>query len=238
MMLDGKSYEKSNQEDKGELHLTKTDRPVNRDEWDELIKNFTVGGNDPDIIASTESYWKNNQPSSVVTVTEIKTDNPPLEPKVKVEEPVLQPTPAKNDESPSVSASPIPTTVLVEKKKPEIQKSFEERRKVLTIDIPLKGDSIEISFYDNAEIDGDSISLFLNSRMQFEHVRLSEKAYTLKFAIKDLNEVNELVMVAENLGAIPPNTSYMIAYVNGERITANLESTENSSAMIRLVKPK
>jgi hypothetical protein len=56
--------------------------------------------------------------------------------------------------------------------------------------------------------------------------------------VNDLNDENELVMVAENLGAIPPNTSYMIAYINGERISANLESTENSSAMIRLKKTR
>jgi hypothetical protein len=44
-------------------------------------------------------------------------------------------------------------------------------------------------------------------------------------------------MVAENMGSIPPNTSYMVAIVNGQRQDAYLASTEGSSAMIRLVKP-
>jgi len=44
-------------------------------------------------------------------------------------------------------------------------------------------------------------------------------------------------MVAENLGSIPPNTSLMIAWCNGQRYEARLESTENTSAMIRFVKP-
>jgi len=43
-------------------------------------------------------------------------------------------------------------------------------------------------------------------------------------------------MVAENLGAIPPNTSYMVALVEGKRYDAQLASTENSSAMIKLIK--
>ena len=43
-------------------------------------------------------------------------------------------------------------------------------------------------------------------------------------------------MVAENLGTIPPNTSYMIAEVAGKRYEARLASTENSSALIRLTK--
>jgi hypothetical protein len=76
----------------------------------------------------------------------------------------------------------------------------------------------------------------MNNRLVFEHVKLSDKPHVVKFAVKELSETNELVMVAENLGAIPPNTSYMIAYVNGVRYTANLESTENSSAMIKFVK--
>ena len=43
-------------------------------------------------------------------------------------------------------------------------------------------------------------------------------------------------MVAENLGSIPPNTSYMVALVEEKRYEARLESTEGSSAMIRLVR--
>ena len=40
-------------------------------------------------------------------------------------------------------------------------------------------------------------------------------------------------MVAENLGAIPPNTSYMVAIVDEQRYDAYLASTEGSSAMVR-----
>jgi hypothetical protein len=43
-------------------------------------------------------------------------------------------------------------------------------------------------------------------------------------------------MVAENLGAIPPNTSYMVAVVGEKKYDAQLASTESSSAMIRLKK--
>ena len=50
--------------------------------------------------------------------------------------------------------------------------------------------------------------------------------------------MNELTMVAENLGTIPPNTSYMVAIINEQRYDAYLASTEGESAMIRLVKTK
>ena len=70
----------------------------------------------------------------------------------------------------------------------------------------------------------------------FQHIRLTGKAYSIKLSINELNETNELIMVAENLGTIPPNTSYMLAIVGDKRYDAYLSSTEGSSAMIRFVK--
>ena len=106
----------------------------------------------------------------------------------------------------------------------------------MTTEIPVTGDSIELRFYDNAEIDGDSISLFMNDKLIFQHIRLTGNAYTIKIPVSSLNASNELIMVAENLGSIPPNTSYMVALVGEQRYEARLESTEGSSAMVRFIK--
>ena len=103
-------------------------------------------------------------------------------------------------------------------------------------EIPISGDSIELRFYDNAIVDGDSIAIFLNNRLLDEHIRLAEKAYIMKLAVATLQESNELVMVAENLGSIPPNTALMVAIVDGKRYETRLESTEQSSAVIRFVR--
>ena len=74
--------------------------------------------------------------------------------------------------------------------------------------------------------------------MLFQHIRLTEKAYTVKLPATAFADTAELVMVAENLGSIPPNTSYMVAESGGQRYEARLASTEWSSAYIRLRKPK
>ena len=102
----------------------------------------------------------------------------------------------------------------------------------------LKEISIQLHFYDNAEVDGDSITLYLNNKMIFTHVRLTANPYAVTLPVKELAESNELVMVAENLGSIPPNTAFMIAMVNGKRYEAYLESTEGSSSLIRFTKGK
>jgi len=110
------------------------------------------------------------------------------------------------------------------------------REKVFAAQIPVNGDSVELHFYDNGQVDGDSISLFLNDKLIFEHIRLTDKAYSIKLSVRELNSSNELIMVAENLGSIPPNTSYMVATVADKIYEARLESTEGSSAVVRLVK--
>ena len=117
------------------------------------------------------------------------------------------------------------------------EERFVSRKKILQQVIPVKGDSVELRFYDNAEIDGDSIAVFLNGRLLQEHILLAEQAYIMKIAVADLQADNELVMVAENMGTIPPNTSLMVAIVEDKRYEAHLQSTEGSSAMVRLVKP-
>jgi len=118
-----------------------------------------------------------------------------------------------------------------------IEQKFTARKKFLVTEIPLTGDSVELRFYDNAEIDGDSISLFLNDQLIYRNIRLTGNAYTIRLGTNTLTDNSELVMVAENLGSIPPNTSLMIAIVGDKRYEARLESTEGSSAMVRFRKP-
>lgn len=242
MKLDGKAVTREQQKNKGDVHLDKTGTSSFTDEWDYIIENYTTGTNDPELIDSVAAIHKTAKQPVIVAVTP-----PPVIIQPEREEPKPEPVVVKT--APSVQKDTVQqitkteTPVLTKKetapvvsKAPAIVEKFIERKKVLTTELPLEGDTIEIHFYDNAEIDGDSISLFMNNKLVFEHVRLSDKPYVVKFAVSMLSEANELVMVAENLGAIPPNTSYMIAYVNKQRYTANLESTENSSAMIRFVR--
>ena len=127
-----------------------------------------------------------------------------------------------------VATQPIPDAVMEE--------AFKERRKIVQTTIPAIGDTLELRFYDNADVDGDSISLFLNGIALFQHVRLDVKPYIFKIPVQSLPDISELAMVAENLGAIPPNTAFMEAFVNGQRYTARIESTENTTGVIKLVK--
>ncbi|HMP86740.1 MAG TPA: hypothetical protein PKE63_05645, partial [Lacibacter sp.] len=231
MMLEGKALGKSDGREKGPLHFDKTDRPLFRDEWDYILENYTTGGNDPALIDSVARIPLATRPPEVAP-----TPRPdPVQPVVVTAPPQNKPA---TDSLPVVSTAPVvlPQPSVPPAPAADIRDKFRERRNLLTTELPLAGDTIELHFYDNAEIDGDSISVFLNGELLACHIRLTEKPFVLKVPVAGLPEVSELVMVAENLGSIPPNTSYMIAWIDGKRYAANLESTEQTSAMIRLVK--
>ena len=102
--------------------------------------------------------------------------------------------------------------------------------------IPVTAPAIELRFYDNAAIDGDSIALFLNGHLLREHILLGGEAQVIKINAADLQDDNELVLVAENLGSIPPNTSYLVAIVGHKQFEARLFADEGSSALIRFIK--
>lgn len=235
MMLDGKTAERDNELDiRGDLHLDKTNRPEFEDEWDYVIENYTVGANDPDIIDSigaiaTKPELMDNEP--IITMPD---EEPVIIAATAPQKPAERPVPEKKPvlNNPPVPVKEIPPVITT------IEEKFVSRQKVFIKEIPVTGDSVELRFYDNAEIDGDSISLFLNNTLLFQHIRLTGNAWIIKLAVSELRESNELTMVAENLGAIPPNTSYMVAMINGERHDAYLASNEGSSAMIRLVKKR
>ena len=238
MMLDGKMYAEENQKrPQGDVHLDKSETTIFKDEWDFIIRNYTVGANDPDVIDSVASIAQQgtntNKPIETATEQNNSTSS------------VTNTDETNKPDSFAVRSEIVSVPVVKQENKierkiavPTIQQKFATREKVFTKEIPITADSIEFRFYDNAEIDGDSISLFLNGKLILEHIRLTDKAYVLKLAATEINETNELIMVAENLGAIPPNTSYMVAIVGDKKYDAQLASSENSSAMIRFVKKK
>ncbi len=157
---------------------------------------------------------------------------------VAVKKPEVKPAPVavKKPEVKQVTAIAKEPVVAVTPL--SINEKFATRNKVVVQEILVTSDSLELSFYDNAEVDGDSISIFLNNRLIYEHIRLTDNAYTIKMAVADLQDSNDLVMVAENLGSIPPNTSLMIAMIDGKRYEQRLESTEQTSAAIRFIRKK
>lgn len=97
---------------------------------------------------------------------------------------------------------------------------------------------IRLDFYDNAEVDGDSITVLVDKNVVVSHQRLTTKPITTYVTIDLHHTFHELEMVAENLGSIPPNTAMLIITAGEKRYQLYLTSTETKSAMVRFVYDK
>lgn len=121
----------------------------------------------------------------------------------------------------------------------KLEESFNQRKATGHHVYDIESDSVRLSFYDNGEIDGDSISVFVNNNLILSHQALAAKAFNVYLRLDSTRDVNEISMFAENLGRIPPNTALMVLTDGKNRYEVFMSSslTENATIEVRRKKP-
>lgn len=109
-----------------------------------------------------------------------------------------------------------------------------ERENNLVKTITTSEEELQVEFYDGGDIDNDTITVYHNNEMVISHGRLSLKPLIVKIKSSKTDSHHELIMVAENLGDIPPNTATMIIKnkTGKDRYEIILESTERRNAKV------
>lgn len=97
---------------------------------------------------------------------------------------------------------------------------------------------IRLDFYDNGEIDNDSISVRINDRIVLSHERLGAEPVTTKIRVSLEQPFQEVEMIAENVGTIPPNTALLIITAGKKRYELFMSSSTQKSAKIRFLYEK
>jgi hypothetical protein len=192
------------------------DRPIAK-------KDTTVNTKAPPVVKKTPPK----------TTPIVKKTNPTIKNKTPIvkKKPVIIKPGTKTDTTKKIAQStirpPVTTKNIIT---PEILKT---RENALAQTITVNTQQVTIKLYDNGEIDGDSISVFVDKQLKLSHKRLSTSPIivTLEFGENDLE--HEVVMVAENLGRIPPNTSLMVITTGEKRYQVQITSTEQKNAMVR-----
>ena len=173
----------------------------------------------------------------------IKKDSAKVKPPVVINKPpVTKPVTPPLPEPPSPKKDTSFKKVLPEPEKkpnienrpitpppPVIRDRQNELVKVLTVSSP----DVVVRLYDNGEIDGDTISVYLDNKLVLSSKRLTAAPLTVSFKMDEDNSTHELTMVAENLGTIPPNTSLMIVEAGEQRFEVRITSTEQKNAVVR-----
>ncbi|NOT94566.1 hypothetical protein [Ferruginibacter sp.] len=194
-----------------------------------LFNNTTARANKPEKKAAAKPVTKFTDKNKVTAPPVAKNNNKFIAPPVKA-------IPETKPE-PQVPNPPVVKTDQNIKPRPDV--NFEKRNNNLLKTIEIENETFKVDLYDNGDIDGDTISLFFNGKLLLSHKRLSDKALTLNLNVEDSKDVNELVMYADNLGSIPPNTALMIVTDGGKRYEVRISSDLEKSGVIRFVhKPK
>ena len=111
---------------------------------------------------------------------------------------------------------------------------YKARKNILQQEITVHTDSVRISFFDNGDVDGDSISVFMNDKPILTKQELDVRAITLYVKLDTSKSVNEISMFAENLGKYPPNTALMVIFDGENRNEIYLSSSLTQNAVVRI----
>jgi len=127
-------------------------------------------------------------------------------------------------------------TISIAKQNPKIIPStpsvLKTRENALARRIETDAGEIKIDLYDNGEIDGDSVTIYHNNAMVKSHMRLSDKPISFTITIDPSQPHHEVIMVADNLGLIPPNTSVMIVTTKSNRYEVFISSDKQKNAKV------
>jgi len=143
-------------------------------------------------------------------------------------------------ESPVSAVSEKPAPAVAENPEKAIPKiipaaaevSLRKTEVIRTIDF--KSDSLTLVLYDNGIVDGDTVSVVLNNEVIIPKQGLSDKAFQKVIKIPPgLGDSLQLVIYAENLGSIPPNSGLLIIEDGSDRNEVSFEGDlKRSSAVI------
>ena len=106
------------------------------------------------------------------------------------------------------------------------------RENKLVKQVIINSPSISIDLYDNGTIDNDTIMIFDNKVLLLENKRLSYKATHFDVNFNKDNNRHEIIIVAHNLGTVPPNTALMVVKDGTSRQEIYITSTLSVNAMI------
>ncbi len=94
--------------------------------------------------------------------------------------------------------------------------------------------TISFDVFDNGTIDNDTITIYNNKKLMVDMSRLSYKAVHFDLTFTEDRKFHEIIVVANNLGTVPPNTA-LIKYKDAkldEEVFINTDFTKNAKIII------
>jgi hypothetical protein len=133
---------------------------------------------------------------------------------------------------PTPAAKPIVTSTVA------APLAYTERKKPAPQVFDITADSLVLSFYDNGIVDGDVISVYANGEPVVLNAKLLEAAIKKTIHLNPTTDTVELLLVAETLGSIPPNTGLLVVQDGDARYEVRFSADLQTNAAIVFRKRK
>jgi hypothetical protein len=109
-----------------------------------------------------------------------------------------------------------------------------ELLKTLTV----SNSNIELRIYDDGAIDNDTVSVYYDNVLIVSKARLTDQPIIVHIKVEPSEHPHQLVMVAENLGDIPPNTSLLVVKDGEKSYEERIISTEQKNVQVNFLSKK
>ena len=212
--------------------------PAGENQFVLTMQDNAIGGCGNDFAIDDITLRECIKPVPVVTAAKPKTVQSPAVKKLVKKNPV-KPIAIKTTKQPVAPAGTKKdslTKAAIEVQGPRAQIPvplvLRTRANPLIKQIETPAGEIRIDLYDNGEIDGDTVSVYHNNELIVSKARLSQKPVSFRIMVNAEQPHHELVMVANNLGSIPPNTSLMILTAKDKRYQVFISSSEQKNAKL------
>lgn len=199
----------------------------------EVVATVTPNNLPKQTATNTKPAVKNNDAIAVKTDLPITNNSVANNKEVKTAPATIKPTQTvatkQTEPTNTIAKTTTPVTsiekkeVLVSPALPEIKRPSADitlkaaliagRKSEFSQVVNFKSDSLQISLYDNGEIDGDTVSVFMNGEVLLSKQGLKSSAIRKTiYLTPGQDEEFTLVMFAESLGKYPPNTGLLVIH--------------------------
>ncbi len=184
--------------------VPKQDIPVTKTPQQVIIKQ-------PDIVSINKLPGAQNTMMPKSEITKVETKKPDV-----INATIAKATTAVSTDIATEKKEIVLSPVMAEVKRPTIDVTLKAaliagRKSEFSQEVNFKSDSLQISLYDNGEIDGDTVSIFMNGEVILSKQLLKATAFRKTiYLTPGKDDEFTLVMFAESLGKYPPNTGLLV----------------------------
>jgi hypothetical protein len=111
---------------------------------------------------------------------------------------------------------------------------FLETKVEKVTEIQVHNKNLQLQLLDYLKVDNDTVSVYLNRKALAKNLWISKRAAVINFSLDPALQMHEILLYAENLGEIPPNTSELLIIDGRETHRVMIVSDKQKTAAVYL----